>query len=187
VTVPSRACVLGYSRRCKQGNASLLLFKHLCSVKLYHVQVDTLFGRMKSSKSHLQVSQCFTMPIILFVVPVGMISKNISSLTSQNVMYSNLLAEAAVLKFSVLLILFLSVKNFHSLTKVDRKHVVFRQEILLLYAVSSAVTYCCYGLRGYWHDAKPFCSRSLKFSPWSEKVSRTECSSVCSYTCVSLK
>jgi hypothetical protein len=61
------------------------------------------------------------MPIILFVVPVGMISKNITSLTSQNVVYSALLAEVAVLKFSVLLIPLLSAKNFHSLMKVDRR------------------------------------------------------------------
>jgi hypothetical protein len=162
--------MLGYSRRCNQGNTSVLLFTHLCAVKRYHVQVETLFGRMKSSKSYLQVSQCFTITIILFVVPVGMISKSITSLTSQKVVYMSLIAEAAVLKFSVLLILFLSVKKFHSLIKVDRRHVVFRQEILSLQAVPSALKYCCYGLRGYWHNAKTFCSRSLKFSFCSEKV-----------------
>jgi hypothetical protein len=105
----------------------------------------------------------------IIVVPVGMISKSITFLTSQKAVYTTLLAEAAVLKFSVLLILFLSVKNFHSLMKVNRRHVVFRQEILTLPAVSSSLTYWCYGLRGYWHNAKPSCSRSLKFSPWSER------------------
>jgi hypothetical protein len=102
--------------------------------------------------------------------PTGIISKSINSLTSQKVVYTTLLAEAAVFKFSVLLILFLPVKNFHSLMKVDRRHVVFRQVISSLHAVSSTLTYCCYGLHGYRHNAKPSCSRSLKFSPWSEKV-----------------
>jgi len=55
-TVRSRACMLGYSRWRNQGNASLLLFTHLCAVKLYYFEVETLFGRMKSSKSYLQVS-----------------------------------------------------------------------------------------------------------------------------------
>jgi hypothetical protein len=72
---------------------------------------------------------------------VGMISKNITSLTSQNVVYSTLLAEVAVLKFSVLLIPFLSAKNFHSLVKVDQRHIIFVQEILSLHALSSALTY----------------------------------------------
>jgi len=64
-------------------------------------------------------------------------------------MYTTLPAEAAILKLSVLLIFFLSVKNFHSLMKVDRRHVVFRHEILSLYAVSYALMYCSYGIRGY--------------------------------------
>ena len=105
----------------------------------------------------------------IIVVPVGMISKNITSLTSQKAVCTTLLAGAAALKFSVLLIIFLSVKNFHSLMKLDRRHVVFRQEILSLQAVSSALTYCCYGLRGYWQNAKHSCSRSLKFSPGLRK------------------
>lgn len=119
--------MLRYSRRCNKSNASLLLFTHLHAVKLYHVEAKTLSGGMKSSKSYLQLSLCFTVPIILFVVPVGMDSKSITSLTSQKLVNTSLPAEAAVLKFSVLLIFFLSVKNFHSLMKVDRRHVVIRQ------------------------------------------------------------
>jgi hypothetical protein len=68
----------------------------------------------------------------IIVVPVGMISENITSLTPQRAVHTTLLAEAAALKFSVLLILLMSVKNFHSLMKVDRRPVVFRQEILSL-------------------------------------------------------
>lgn len=58
-----------------------------------------------------------------------MISKSITPLTSQKIVYTNLLAEVTILKSSLLLIFFLSKKNFHSPMNVDQKHVVFRQEL----------------------------------------------------------
>lgn len=67
--------MLGYSKRCNKGKAFLLLLTHLYAVKLYNVEAETLSGGMKSSKTSLQLSQCFTVPIILSVVPVGMNSK----------------------------------------------------------------------------------------------------------------
>ena len=119
--------LLGNPIRWNQRVESLELFSHLCAVEHYHVE-----GEATPCANEIFEVAISDFPVfqstdhIKWLYPI--IYESTTSLKSQKIVYTTFLAEVAVLKVSVLLILFLSIKNIHSLMNVDRRQVVFHQE-----------------------------------------------------------